>query len=132
MNSFRHSERSSNFACTQLDSEAVKMYFTSDPLAFMKERFISGCGKIAVRLIIRLRPLDALSTLLDWETLRVSVKECHQVKDMQRHPMTKRCFKAERILESVLNIPEKLRGSARKSEAVGVQQWSSARDGGGP
>jgi hypothetical protein len=34
------------FATLQLNSEAVEMYFTSDPLAFMKERFISRIGTI--------------------------------------------------------------------------------------
>ena len=34
------------FATLLLNSEAAEMYFTSDPLAFMKERFISGIGTI--------------------------------------------------------------------------------------
>jgi hypothetical protein len=50
MTSFRHSERfeTPSFA-SRLNSEAVEMYFTSDPLAFVNERFISGIGRSAER-----------------------------------------------------------------------------------
>jgi len=34
------------FLRTPLNSEAAEMYFTSDPLTFMKERFISRIGTI--------------------------------------------------------------------------------------
>jgi hypothetical protein len=41
-----HSAAVRNAAVDQLNSEAVETYFTSDPLAFMKERFIRGVGTI--------------------------------------------------------------------------------------
>jgi hypothetical protein len=37
---------SSLFLFTQLNREAVEVYFTSDPLAFMNARFISGIALI--------------------------------------------------------------------------------------
>jgi hypothetical protein len=50
------------FATLQLNSETVEMYFTSDPLAFMKERFISRIGTIrraAIAAICRRLAVDA-------------------------------------------------------------------------
>jgi hypothetical protein len=83
----------------------------------------------------RLRLLDALSALLDWEVSsgwgEHRKEEFHAVR---RARTTFYRGAAQQFLEAVLNISEKLRGLARK--AVGdptlVQQWSSASDGTGP
>jgi hypothetical protein len=46
MSSFRPSERFEQLPVHAINREAVEVYFTSDPLAFMNARFISGIAMI--------------------------------------------------------------------------------------